>query len=200
MFFTDPFNTKSGQMKNAIRLCGITILLLFVPGSASSQHLFRLGPSVSMTFESWSGTAFLSPGIGAGFETALGSRYSLSLTAAIQYGYQRSWMNPFELKGNFLAGLRPEFRVHFTERYNGYYLGLGGDITYISTIYRYAYFPDYYKVYVRGIDLNIGGSFGKYIPIGNGKYINPELYIGFNPVADWNEYPANFRFAVNYSF
>ena len=194
-------------MKHPFRLI-LFFILLFFSKPLVAQHLFKIGPSFMYNVSFFDEIFYASFGGEISYEFGIGRKFSLNTALIFHRGqHENPYTNPPITQTDFLTGIQPEFRIYFKERYNGGYFGIGGDIQYFFS--KNYFEPDsVYGSNFSSIEVNFGLSLGFIAPINKENlnfnihrdlYVNPILYIGFNP-SDFNEYELHARLGLNFGF
>ncbi len=191
-----------------VKMVRISILLfcLFFGKSLEAQSVFKFGPSLMYSWSGFDDKLYLNFGGDVSYEFALGKKSSIDLGAIFHYGDHKSIFNKNILQKNYFLGFHSEYRRHFNGVFNGGYLGVGGDIQF--WLAKFEAPPGEDPGNEGGLEANFGLSFGYLSPIDSENltfkinkdlYINPYVYIGFNP-SDLNEFPIHARLGINFGF
>lgn len=166
------------------KLILVTLTLVALLSTLKSQNLYKVGVSTVISYDSWHEKVNTAYGIDGAVEFGIGERFSFNLGGAIHYGSNKNGWEENALVGknqlDFLAGIESDFRYHFKKRYEGFYLGLGGEHKFYQSKY---YFPvtesDPVPTF-QGFEHSFGVALGTYLKVGNLK-LNPNFYIGGSP-------------------
>jgi len=159
-----------------------------------AQNRLQLGSSVLMNISFFDGMPYFNSGIQTAYEIDLPGNKSLYIAATANLGEHRNFMS-YEIKEtDILLGIQPEIRFYTREKYQGPFFGVGIDLKHLwakNYFLPYNFNPDYLSW-----ESNIGLTYGKYIAIDHGRYIVPQIHIGFNPFG-WNEYGFSTSLGLN---
>lgn len=180
----------------------ILILLLFSAfhTKAQDKKMLKVGPSALFNISTWDEKIYPTYGIEVSYDLPFFAKFSLNLAAFTYYGEHKSVFDKDVVVKDLLLGVQPEVRYHLHERFNGMYLGLGGDIKHLkSENFAPASSTDPNPT-LNGTEINVGASVGWYMPFLGGSKINPNIYVGGDPSRQQNEYEFHCRAGVNISF
>lgn len=179
------------------------LFFLFVTSTSFAQNVFKIGPSTLININFFNERIVIPLGGEIGYEFRLNDYFSVNFAGSIHFIEHRSRfrenrINKINEKELFL-GTQLDIRYHFKALYQGSYIGIGADAKYWNAK---NYFPASTDGDPNAIasdnELNIGMSYGVYIPLKYG-YLNPNIYIGGNPT-DQNEYELHAKLGLNYAF
>jgi hypothetical protein len=139
----------------------------------SAQHHISLGPSVAMNVDFFEYDMYPVFGGQIVYELPVRENHSFSIAGTVHYGTHANSFDATITEQNLLIGVHPEYRIHFKDRYNGSYLGIGGDVKHLTAR---NYFPpilgDDASTFVSW-EFNIGLSYGAYIPMEGSESFHP---------------------------
>ncbi len=170
------------------------IFLSYLPIEA--QNRLQLGSSVLMNISFYDGMSYLNSGVQTAYEFDLPGNKSLYISATAHFGEHRNFM-AYEIKEtDILFGIQPEIRFYTREKYQGPFWGVGVDVKHLRAKNFFMPLPFNFNPDYVSWESNIGLTYGKYLPIDHGRYIVPQIHIGFNPIG-WNEYGFSTSFGLN---
>lgn len=178
----------------------ITMILMSL--NLNSQNVFKAGTSALANYSTYGEKVNFLYGIDVAVEFGILKQWSVNVGAAAHYGSNENAWEVNRLAGNnqkdLLVGLESDIRYHFKEKYNGFYLGVGGDLKILNSKYFFPATENDPIPTLQDFEHSIGLTLGTYAPIGKLK-LNPNLYIAGDP-SSISEYPIHAKVGCNVVF
>jgi len=166
------------------------LILIFLLGfvcNVYGQHPAKIGPSVLIGTGFSDDTVFPAFGLELSYEIWTFSRLSINVGGMAHYGVYPNEYGIDSVKiRNLFLGFEPSIRLHLQETYNGIYIGIGNDIRYSRAAYFNEPTIENPKPISRKWEVNTGFLIGSYYQMDSGFFINPNVFMGFNPFKEEN--------------
>jgi len=175
-------------------------MFVLVSPFVCAQHPAKIGPSILIGTGFTEDVVFPAFGMELSYEIWTFSRLSINVAGTVHRGtYSTEDGIDSRRVHNFFMGLEPSIRLHLKELYNGVYIGIGNEIRYS----RAKYFNRPTIVIPKPIsikwEVNTGFLMGSYYQMNSGIFINPTLFMGFNPFLE-NDTDFSGRLGCNILF
>ena len=183
-------------MKRLIVLLMSGLMCTFV----YAQHPAKIGPSVLIGTGFTEDVVFPAFGMELSYEAWTFSRLSINVAGTAHRGtYSTEDGIDSRKVYHFFLGFEPSIRLHLKELYNGVYIGIGNELRYTRVKYFNKPTIDIPKPISIKWELNTGFLMGSYYQMDSGIFINPTLFMGFNPFIE-NDIDFSGRIGCNILF
>lgn len=176
------------------------LIVLALSISVKAQSKFKVGPSALFNISTWDEKIYPTYGLEVSYDMPFFTKFSFNVAAFTYYGEHKNVFDKDVVVKDLLFGVSPELRYHLHERFNGMYIGVGGDIKHLNSENFFPPSSNATTSSYAGTEVNLGASVGWYMPFIAGTQINPFLYVGGAPSTQQNEYEFNCRLGLNLSF